>query len=246
VTPFETGRGAGGARSRLAAMRQTLVFDADDTLWENNVLFERVVSDYLDWLAHPTLDHDALRAVLDDVERANVGVHGYGTASFLRSLQDCFERLNERPADAAEALHITELAAALVNHEVELVPGVADTITELGTRHDLLLLTKGQHEEQRRKIDASGLAHHFGSVHIVAEKRAPTYRELIREHDLAPERTWMIGNSPASDIRPAREVGMGAVFIPNAYTWALEHDEIDPQDAGILHLQRFPELLEHF
>ena len=83
-------------------MRQTLVFDADDTLWENNVLFERVVSDYLDWLAHPTLDREALRAVLDDVERANVGVHGYGTASFLRSLRDCFERLNERPAGATE------------------------------------------------------------------------------------------------------------------------------------------------
>jgi len=227
-------------------MRQTLVFDADDTLWENNVLFERVVSDYLDWLAHPTLDHRALRAVLDDVERANIGVHGYGSASFLRSLGDCFEQLNERPASPAEAERITELAAALVNHDVELMPGVSDTLAELGTRHDLLLLTKGQQDEQQRKIDASGLAPHFRSVHIVAEKRPPAYRGLIRQHDLTPERTWMIGNSPASDIRPAREVGMGAVFIPNAYTWSLEHDEIDPDDAGILHLERFPELLDHF
>jgi putative hydrolase of the HAD superfamily len=227
-------------------MRQTLVFDADDTLWENNVLFERVVADYLDWLAHPTLDHQALRAVLDDVERANVGVHGYGSASFLRSLHDCFERLNERPVDPAEAHHITALAAALVDHEVELMPGVADTLAELGSRHDLLLLTKGQQDEQQRKIDASGLAPHFRGVHIVAEKRAPTYLELIRRHDLVAAHTWMIGNSPASDIRPAREVGMGAVFIPNAYTWSLEHDELDPQDGGILRLQRFTELLNHF
>jgi putative hydrolase of the HAD superfamily len=227
-------------------MRQTLVFDADDTLWENNVLFERVVDDYLDWLAHPTLDRRATRAVLDDVERANVVVHGYGSASFLRSLHDCFERLNERPVSTDEADAISELAAALVNHEVELVPGVADTLDELGTRHDLLLLTKGQPAEQQRKIDASGLAHHFRSVHIVAEKRAPTYRELIAEQALVPSSTWMIGNSPASDIRPAREVGLGAVYIPNAYTWALEHDEIDPDDPGILHLQHFPQLLQHF
>jgi putative hydrolase of the HAD superfamily len=227
-------------------MRQTLVFDADDTLWENNVLFERVVSDYLDWLAHPTLDQRALRAVLDDVERANVVVHGYGSASFLRSLHDCFEQLSERPATAAEADRITELAAALIHHQVELVPGVAETLAELGTRHDLLLLTKGQQDEQQRKIDASGLAPHFRSVHIVAEKRAPTYRELISDQGLVPSRSWMIGNSPASDIRPAREVGMGAVFIPNAYTWALEHDEIDLADEGILHLARFPELLAHF
>jgi putative hydrolase of the HAD superfamily len=227
-------------------MRQTLVFDADDTLWENNVLFERVVSDYLDWLAHPTLDHRALRGVLDDVERANVGVHGYGSASFLRSLRDCFERLNERPTTAPEADRITELAAALINHEVELLPGVAETLTELGTRHDLLLLTKGQQDEQQRKVDASGLAHHFRSVHIVTEKRAPTYRELIAGEGLVPSRSWMIGNSPASDITPARQVGMGAVFIPNAYTWALEHDEIDTTDERILHVARFPELLAHF
>jgi putative hydrolase of the HAD superfamily len=226
--------------------RQTLVFDADDTLWENNVLFERVVESYLDWLAHPTLDRVALREVLNDVERANVVVHGYGSASFLRSLGDCFERLTERPATEAESRRIAELAAALVNHEVELVPGVAETLTELGTRHDLLLLTKGERSEQQRKIDASNLAHHFRSVHIVAEKRAATYRELVAEQGLEPSATWMIGNSPRSDILPAREVGLGAVFIPNANTWALEEDEIDPSDGGVLHLRRFPELVQHF
>jgi putative hydrolase of the HAD superfamily len=227
-------------------MRQTLVFDADDTLWENNVLFERVIDAYLDWLAHPTLDRRATRAVLDEVERANVAVHGYGSGSFLRSLADCFERLSERPATAAEALRITELAAALVNHEVELVPGVAETLAELGTRHDLMLLTKGERAEQQRKIDASDLAHHFGSVHIVAEKRAPTYRELVGTQGLDPSSTWMIGNSPASDIRPAREAGLRAVFIPNAFTWVLEEDEIDPDDEGVLHLERFTDLLKHF
>jgi putative hydrolase of the HAD superfamily len=226
--------------------RQTLVFDADDTLWENNVLFERVIDAYLDWLAHPSLDRAATRAVLDEVERANVVVHGYGSASFLRSLGDSFERLNERPATAAEARRIEELTGALVNHEVELVPGVAETLAELGERHDLLLLTKGDQTEQQRKIDASNLAHHFSSVHIVAEKRVATYRELVTEQGLLPAATWMIGNSPRSDILPARAAGLGAVFIPNQYTWVLEHDELDLDDNGVLHLQRFTELVEHF
>ncbi len=223
--------------------RQTLVFDADDTLWENNVLFERVVDGYLDWLAHPTLDRAATRAVLNDVERANVLVHGYGSASFLRSLHDVFEKLSERPATDAERAEITGLASALVNHEVELVPGVAETLAELGTRHDLMLLTKGAVDEQQRKIDASNLAHHFRSTHIVAEKRAPTYRALVSEHGLVASSTWMIGNSPASDIRPAREAGLRAVFIPNAHTWVLEHDEV-PDD--VLTVERFPDLLDHF
>jgi putative hydrolase of the HAD superfamily len=226
--------------------RQTLIFDADDTLWENNVLFERVVDAYLDWLSRPTLDRAATRAVLNEVERANVVVHGYGSAGFLRSLGDAFEQLNERPATPAETRRIAELAAALVNHEVELVPGVAETLAELGTRHDLLLLTKGDLAEQQRKIDASNLAHHFRSVHIVAEKRVTTYRELVTEQGLARSSTWMIGNSPRSDILPARAAGLGAVFIPNQHTWALEKDELDPDDDGVLHLRRFPELVEHF
>ncbi len=223
--------------------RQTLVFDADDTLWENNVLFERVVERYLDWLAHPTLDRSAICAVLDDVERATIPVHGYGSASFLHSLHGVFEKLSERPATDAERAEITDLTAALVNHEVELVPGVEETLAELGARHDLLLLTKGAVDEQQRKIDASNLAHHFRSVHIVVEKRVPTYRTLVAEQGLTPAATWMIGNSPASDIVPARAAGLGAVFIPNAHTWALEHAEVP---ADVLTLVRFPDLLDHF
>jgi putative hydrolase of the HAD superfamily len=226
--------------------RACLLFDADDTLWENNVLFERVIDAYLDWLAHPTLDRAATRAVLDEVERANVVVHGYGSASFLRSLHDCFERLGERPATEAEAREIEELAAALAFDEVELVPDVAATLADLGSRHDLTLLTKGDPAEQQRKIDASGLAHHFTSVRIVDEKRADTYRALTAELGLAPASTWMIGNSPRSDILPARAAGLRAVFIPNAHTWVLEEDELDHSDDGVLHLRHFRELVQHF
>jgi putative hydrolase of the HAD superfamily len=223
-----------------------LIFDADDTLWENNVLFERVIDAYLDWLAHPSLDRAATRAVLDEVERANVGVHGYGTASFLRSLHDCFERLSERPATAAEGREIEELAAALVSDEIELVPGVAETLAELGDRHELLLLTKGERAEQQRKIDASNLAHHFASTHIVPEKEAGTFRSLVACLGLVPRTTWMVGNSPRSDILPARTAGLNAVFIPHPHTWVLEEDELDPTDEGVLHLTHFRELTEHF
>lgn len=226
--------------------RQTLVFDADDTLWENNILFERVVDAFLDWLAHPTLDRAATRAVLDEVERANVVVHGYGTASFLRSLGDCFHRLRERPVTEFERAEIMGLAVALVDHRVELMPGVSETLAELGARHDLPLLTKGDVTEQRRKLDASNLAHHFRSVHIVAEKRAHTYRRLLVDEGLVPASTWMIGNSPRSDILPAREVGLRAVFLPNVHTWVLEQDDLDLDDDGVLRLERFAELLEHF
>jgi putative hydrolase of the HAD superfamily len=225
---------------------RVLVFDADDTLWENNVLFERVIDDFLEWLDHPTLDRVEIRAVLDDIERANAVVHGYGSKVFLHSLGECLERLRERPATDRERREIDALAAALVDHKVELMPGVAETLDALAGRHDLLLLTKGAREEQQRKLDASGLTHHFRAAHIVMEKNAETYRWLAREHHFDPAAAWMIGNSPKSDILPARAAGMNAVFIPNDNTWVLEHDELDPADPGVLRLAAFTELLAHF
>jgi putative hydrolase of the HAD superfamily len=225
---------------------QVLIFDADDTLWEFNHLFERVIDDYLEWLAHPTRSPAEIRAVLLDIEAANAAAHGYGTHVFLRSLRDCFLHLHERAASAEELAAIDALAVPLLQHHVTPLPGVVETLTALGTRHRLLLLTKGATEEQQRKIDASALASHFEHVHIVAEKDVETYRELTRRHSLDPASSWMIGNSPKSDVAPARAAGLRAVFIPNVNTWALEHAELDPHDDGILQLQAITELLEHF
>ena len=165
---------------------QVLIFDADDTLWEFNHLFERVIDDYLEWLAHPTHSTDEIRAVLLDIEAANAAAHGYGTHVFLRSLRDCFLHLNERPATAAEQAAMDALAVPLLEHHVTPLPGVVETLSVLGTRHRLLLLTKGATDEQQRKIDASALAPHFEHVHIVAEKDVDTYRDLADHHQLDP------------------------------------------------------------
>ena len=225
---------------------QTLIFDADDTLWENNVVFERVIEDYLDWVAHPTLDRAQVRAVLNEIELANTVAHGYGSRVFLRTLGDCFGRLNERPASPTEEAQTRELAAALAEHRVELLPDVAETLDQLGSRHSLFLLTKGDPDEQQRKIDASNVSHHFIDIHIVAEKNVDTFHSVTSQDDLDPARTWMIGKSPKSDILSARRAGLNAVFIPNDNTWALEHDVLDPNDTGVLHLRQFGELLLHF
>jgi putative hydrolase of the HAD superfamily len=227
-------------------MRQTLIFDADDTLWENNIYFKRVVDDFLDWVAHPTLDRAEIRSMLNDIEAANIGVHGYGADAFLKNLGECLERLQQRPAGAADRREIERLANALLSHELELMPGVADTLRDLGRRNELLLLTKGAAEEQRRKIDASGLAEHFAHIHIVAEKDPDAYRRLTAHHGWSPESTWMIGNSPKSDIVAARAAGLNAVYIPHRHTWELEQSVVDLTDQRVLVLTTFPELVHHF
>jgi putative hydrolase of the HAD superfamily len=233
------------AASRLAAP-QSLIFDADDTLWENNVYFKRVVDDFIDWVAHPTLDRAEIRRILNDIEAANIGTHGYGSTAFLHNLAECLERLRRRPATAADRESIRELAVDLIEHRLQLMPGVEEVLTELGRRHALYLLTKGAPDEQQRKIDASGLAGHFSAIHVVAEKDPTTYVSLIRQQALAPDTTWMIGNSPKSDILASRAAGLNAVFIPHRHTWELEDSVLDPADERVLVLNAFPDLLRHF
>lgn len=222
--------------------RQTLIFDADDTLWENNVFFERVVDDYIEWLAHPTLDPARIREIIADVEEANIVAHGYGSRSFLRSLGDAFSRITERPLGDADRARIDEFGAVFAAGHVELLPAVADVLTELGTRHDLRMMTKGAPNEQQRKIDASGLAHLFGGIDIVPVKEPGIYRALVETHGLDPERTWMIGNSPRSDIVAARRAGLSAVFVPHPNTWAHEHAELDDTDGRIVTVSSLAEL----
>jgi putative hydrolase of the HAD superfamily len=227
-------------------VKRVLIFDADDTLWENNVRFERVIDDFLGWLDHPTMDKAQLRPILDDIERANTVTVGYGSKALLYNLRETFEHLYQRQITDVESKQIEELAIALIDHRVDLIEGVPETLAELAGRHELLLLTKGALDEQQGKIDASGLARYFEGIHIVAEKDVRVYQALAGERSLDAGNTWMIGNSPKSDILPARGAGMNAVFIPNVHTWVLEEDELDPSDSGVLHLSRFTELLEHF
>ena len=74
-----------------------------------------------------------------------------------------------------------------------------------------------------------------------------SYRALVAAEAMDPARTWMIGNSPKSDINPALEAGLNAVFIPHAHTWVLEKQEIRQTGPGrLLRLDGFAGLRNHF
>lgn len=225
--------------------RRHLVIDGDDTLWENNIFFEAAAEAFIDFLDHSTLTREQVRAVLDEVERANLARHGYGSAAFGRNLQETFRRLTDRDVADHELEHLAELGRQVVAQPVQLLPGVEETLAELAGRHDLTLFTKGEHEEQTMKVDRSGLAGHFDRVVVTPEKDVAAYVELVDAHGFDPEATWMIGNSPRSDVNPPLEAGLRAVFIPHPQTWSLEVVEVVESDR-LLVLERFAQLLDHF
>lgn len=222
-----------------------LLIDGDDTLWENNVHFERAIEEFIDRLSHSTLTREEVRAVLDEIERLNLTLRGYGASAFAENLAETWLRLAEREPDEEELDAVRRLGRRIADQPLELIPGVGETLEYLTPRHDLTLLTKGRPDEQRVKVEASGLLPYFARVEIVPEKDAPTYRALIERHGFDPERSWMIGNSPRSDVNPALDAGLRAVFIPHPMTWRLEMEEVEANDR-ILVLDSFSELRKHF
>jgi len=227
---------------------QNLLIDADDTLWENNIYFERAIANFISFLNHHEYTPDEVREVLYEVERENIREHGYGMHSFALALVKCFEQLSVEPLTPAlhEAIH--GIAYAIAEHPMEILPGVPETLAELAQRHHLFLVTKGNIAEQTGKFERSGLQEHFTAVEVVAEKNAPAYRALVEKYALVREQTWMIGNSPNSDINPALEAGLHAVFVPHHNTWALERGELRAAlgDGRLLEVSSFGRLREYF
>jgi putative hydrolase of the HAD superfamily len=227
---------------------QTLLVDADDTLWENNIYFERAIASFISFLNHREYSPDQVREVLNQVERECILRHGYGLHSFAHALVDTFERLAVEPLTAALHETIRGIAHAIAEHPIEVLPGVPETLAYLAGRHHLILMTKGDFAEQSGKVERSGLKEYFAAVEIVAEKDAPTYREVVSKYDLAEAFTWMVGNSPKSDVNPALAAGLNAVFVPHDLTWVLEHEEIVTPTASrrLLVVENFPQLRRHF
>jgi len=227
---------------------QTLLIDADDTLWENNVYFERAIANFISFLNHHEYSPAQVREVLNGVERECILTHGYGLHSFAHALVETFERLSVEPLTPALHETINGFAHTIAEHPVEIIHGVPETLQYLAPRHHLILMTKGAIAEQTGKIERSGLKEYFAAVEIVAEKDLPTFRSVISKYALPPDSTWMVGNSPKSDINPALAAGINAVFVPHDNTWILEHDEVDePQPpCRLLMVETFAGLRAHF
>jgi putative hydrolase of the HAD superfamily len=227
---------------------QTLLIDADDTLWENNIYFERAIARFITFLNHHEFSPEQVREVLNDVERECIAKHGYGLHSFAHALVNTFERLSTQPVTPELHAQINSFAHTIAGHPLEVLPEVPETLHYLCQRHRLILMTKGAMAEQTGKVERSGLKEYFAAVEIVAEKDVAAYAAVIEKHELDHSATWMIGNSPKSDINPALAAGIHAVFVPHGNTWILEHDEMNaaPPPQKLLLVGRFAELREHF
>jgi len=226
--------------------RHTLLIDADDTLWENNIFFEKTIEDFITQLEHLGYTREYIRHILNETEKRNIRQHGYGVRSFRRSLEETYLKLAGNMAKRELVKAIEQMAIDLEATPPHILDGVPETLAYLAKRNRLILLTKGEAAEQAAKVERSGLQSYFDAIEIVAEKSSETYARMIDQFKIVKTQGWMVGNSPKSDINPALQAGLNAVFIPHSATWHMEHAELESGVGKLLILTSFREMRGHF
>jgi putative hydrolase of the HAD superfamily len=221
-------------------------FDADDTLWHNENIFEKVHERYFELLAKYH-DSAAVERALFATEGRNLGLYGYGIKGYMLSAIETAIDLTEGKIGTAEVREILELGRGMMNHPVELLEGATEALELLAPSYRLMLITKGDLRDQERKLAKSGLASRFSVIEIVSEKDSNTYRRILGRHGIDPSRFLMVGNSVKSDIVPVLALGGSGVHVPYRITWGHEEAEAPPANDGrffkVSSLRELPEIV---
>ena len=202
-------------------MLEMIAFDADDTLWHNETLYQyaqdryrQLLSDY----ARP----DAVDRALLETEKRNMSRLGYGIKAFTLSMIETAVRLSEGQITGVEVQTILDLAIEMIDTPVQLLDYVHQVVNRLAQSHRLMIITKGDLLDQERKIAQSGLAPYVSHIEIVSEKHEDAYRSILDNYNVPAAHFLMVGNSLKSDILPVAAIGGYAAYIPYHITWAHE------------------------
>jgi putative hydrolase of the HAD superfamily len=231
----------------MSSRELTIAFDADDTLWHNENIFEDVHARYREMLSHY---HDAatVETTLFDTEMRNLDLYGYGVKGFTLSSIETAIKLTEGKISAEEINELLALGRKMLAHPVELLEGVAETIASLADIHRLMVITKGDLRDQERKLSKSGIAEYFRHVEIVSEKSEASYAAILKRHGISPDRFLMVGNSLKSDVFPVLALGGYAVHMPYHLTWKHERSDTIPLENGhfftVENLRDLPPLIQ--
>ena len=221
-----------------------LVFDADDTLWDCQSHFDKVMKDCAE-LLKPYVSADEVEENLYRTERSNMPLMGYGTKAFTISLLENALRVSKYqvPSDIVEKILL--MGKGLLQLPATPLDGVVDTLTRLKqcNKWQIVMFTKGESLDQKGKIERSNLSQFFDNIIIVDDKTDDEYRDICLRFGVSPHEMVMIGNSFRSDIAPALRIGANAIYIPFHVTWALEHIETF-EHKRLITLSSFAELTD--
>lgn len=205
-------------------MIRWIAFDADDTLWENEIYYQQA-QQALCLALNDYCPAEQVMAALLNTEIANLPSFGYGIKSFGLSMIETAIDLSGGAIAPRQIATIIKQLKQMANHPPQVLPGVRETLDQLKPDYQLMVITKGDLLDQERKLLSSGLADVFEAFEVVHTKDENSYRLLLRRHDIPLANFMMVGNSLKSDVLPVTALGATGVFLPHSLTW--EHEKID-------------------
>lgn len=225
---------------------QTIGFDADDTLWQNETFFRITQARFAALLADFT-ERDHLMDRLLQAEKRNIGRYGFGIKGFMLSMIETAIEVTDRKVPASVISEILAAGQEMLSHPIHLLPHAQKAVETLANSHRIVLITKGDLLDQERKLAQSGLGDLFHGVEIVSQKTPAIYASAFARHGIGPESAMMVGNSMKSDVVPAIEAGAFGTYVPHGLTWELEHadaPDTHPRFREIPDLSALPALIE--
>lgn len=205
-----------------------IVFDFDDTLVYTNEIFLKAKSSYYQYMRKLGLYDDDLPRVLNDFDITNVKEKGgLKKECFPLALQQAYEyycQIKSQPISAAQRDDFWTLGYNVYQEPAKAVPGARELLSELKDSYSLILLTQGDQDLQKARIEESGFVDFFESYYIVHRKDAGDYMRILADYQADPSVCWSIGNSIRYDVNPALLAGLNVIHI-DIPCWDFEHVE---------------------
>jgi len=202
---------------------KVIAFDADDTLFVNEPYFQETEQKFCalmsDYLSHQGLSQELFKTEID-----NLALYGYGIKAYILSMIEAAMKISNNTISIETIEKILEYGKELLQRPIELLDGVEETLKALHGNYKLVVATKGDLKDQRRKLHDSGLGNYFHHIEVMSDKQEKDYTDLLHRLEIKPEEFFMIGNSLKSDVLPVLAIGSYAVHIPFHTTW--EHEKI--------------------
>jgi putative hydrolase of the HAD superfamily len=221
---------------------KVIAFDADDTLFVNEPYFQETEQKFCE-LMSDYLSHQGLSQELFRVEIQNLELYGYGIKGYILSMIEAAMKISNNTISIEIIEKIIQYGKELLQKPIELLSGVEETLAQLNGKYKLVVATKGDLLDQRRKLHNSGLGHYFHHIEVMSDKKEKDYHDLLKRLEIQPNEFFMIGNSLKSDVLPVLEIGGYAVHIPFHTTW--EHEKISHkvEHANFRTLEKITEVL---
>lgn len=222
---------------------KVIAFDADDTLWINETYFDETEKKFCG-LMEDYLSHQGLSQELFKIEIDNLKIYGYGIKAYILSMIEAAMKISNNTISIEVVEKIIQYGKELLEKPIVLLDGVEETLESLHGKYKLVVATKGDLLDQRRKLHDSGLGHYFHHIEVMSDKQEKDYTDLIKRLDIEPSEFFMIGNSLKSDVLPVLAIGGHAAHIPFLTTWAYERIDHEVVHENFNALEKLTDILK--